>query len=125
MSRFDDKVTRTVEQLRLGALDGYSSRRPIAVLATPRRAFELLFFEQMQLDPRDLEVVAESADRIVWESRNRCPLQEACATAGLDTRTVCRRVNERATQAFCSRLDPQLRFHRSYTEIRPHADVCR
>jgi len=67
----------------------------------------------------------ESPDRIVWESRNRCPLLEACAALGLDTRAVCRPVNEQATQAFFSRLDPRLRFGRSYVEIRPHAACCR
>jgi hypothetical protein len=61
----------------------------------------------------------------VWESRNRCPLLEACAALGLDTRAICRPVNEQATQAFFSRLDPRLRFGRSYVEIRPHAACCR
>jgi tRNA(Arg) A34 adenosine deaminase TadA len=33
-------------------------------------------------------------------------------------------VNEKATQAFLSRINPQLRFYRSYEEIRPSADYC-
>ena len=91
---------------------------------TPRRAFELLFFDHMGLDPADLPVVKETEGEIVWRSQNRCPTLEVCRRLGLDTRHVCRAANEKATQAFLSQLDPQLRFLRSYTEIRPHADYC-
>jgi tRNA(adenine34) deaminase len=91
---------------------------------TPRRAFELLFFEHMRLSPHDLPVVSETEHEIVWRSVNRCPTLEVCARLGLDTRQVCRAANEKATQVFLSQLDPQLRFLRSYTEIRPHADYC-
>jgi hypothetical protein len=140
VTTFDDKVARTIEQLRRGDLDamsreitarrlawldGHLARHRRDLAFSPRDAFELLFLEQMGLDPRDLPVVSESPDHIVWESRNRCPLLEACLALGLDTRVVCRPVNEQATQAFCSRLDPRLRFGRSYVEIRPHAGCCR
>ncbi len=140
MSGFEDKVRQTVEQLRrrdFGAmrseiadrrlkwLEGFLAREPAQAAVTPRRVFELLFFEQMGLDPRELQVLADTPDRIVWESYNRCPLLEACVALGLDTRHVCRPVNEQATQAFCSRLDPRLRFYRSYAQIRPHAPSCR
>jgi hypothetical protein len=137
---FDDKVARTVDELRRGDFDAMSREIAARRLAwldanlprhrrgapfTPRQAFELLFFEQMGLDPEELPVVSESPRRIVWESRNRCPLLEACLALGLDTREVCKPVNEQATQVFFSRLDPQLRFGRSYTVIRPHASFCR
>jgi tRNA(Arg) A34 adenosine deaminase TadA len=92
---------------------------------TPREAYELLFFENMGLERSKLPVISESPDEIVWLSRNRCSLLEACVALGLDTRKVCRPVNEKATQAFLSRLNPQLRFHRSYDEIRPHANYCK
>ncbi|HOG45094.1 MAG TPA: hypothetical protein PLJ35_10305 [Anaerolineae bacterium] len=87
--------------------------------------YELLFFAHMGLEPSDLPVVSESADEFVWLSRNPCTLLEACLALGLDTRRVCRPVNEKATQAFVSRINPQLRFHRAYEEIRPHAPHCR
>jgi len=37
---------------------------------------------------------------------------------------VCRAAYEKSTQAFLSQLDPQLRFLRSYAEIRPCAPHC-
>ncbi len=118
-------MARDITSRRLTWLDNHVATRGRSVAVTPRQAFEQLFFEQMGLDHGDLAVVAESRDKVVWESRNRGSLLEACRALDLDTRHVCRRVNEQATQAFFSRLDPRLRLHRSYVEIRPHATRCR
>ena len=140
MNTFEERVQRTIEQLQQGSfraiasditqkrmawLDRTLPDKPGYDQFTPRQAYELLFFENMGLARDELPVVSESPDEIVWLSRNRCTLLEACIALGLDTRTVCRPVNEKATQAFLSRINPQLRFHRSYKEIRPHADYCR
>jgi len=140
MNTFDERVQRTIEQLRhesfraiasditqkrMAWLDRTLPEKPGYGQFTPRQAYELLFFEHMGLARDELPVVSESPDEIVWLSRNRCTLLEACIALGLDTRTVCRPVNEKATQAFLSRINSQLRFHRSYEEIRPYADYCR
>ena len=139
MDAFEHKVRRTIEQLqhssfhamalditqrRMAWLDRALPERSGHDPFTPREAYELLFFEQMSLRRDELPVISESPDEIVWLSRNRCSLLEACLALGLDTRQVCRAVNEKATQAFLSRINPQLRFYRSYQEIRPYADYC-
>lgn len=93
--------------------------------ATPRSAFEALFFSYMGLCPDDLPVEFESDDAIVWQSKNPCPTLQACLRSGLDTRSVCRAVYERPTQRFLSRIDPRLRFLRDYQTIRPHGPYCR
>lgn len=92
---------------------------------TPREAFELLFFENMELKREELPVITESNKEIVWLSYNRCPTLEACNKLGFDTRKVCRSINEKSTQAFISKLNPQLRFHRDYEEIRPYSEYCK
>lgn len=140
MNTFEQKVRQTIEQLehasfhtmalditqkRMAWLDHTLPGKPEYGEFTPRDVFELLFFENMGLERNELPVISESPNEIVWLSHNRCPLLEACVTLGLDTRKVCRAVNEKATQAFLSRIDPQLRFHRSYEEIRPFADCCK
>ena len=140
MNAFEHKVRRTIEQLKQAsfhamALDITQKRMAWLDRAlpektgydrfTPREAFELLFFEQMKLERNELPVVSESPGEVVWLSRNRCSLLEACLALGLDTRQVCRAVNEKATQAFLSRINPQLRFHRSYEDIRPYRDYCK
>jgi putative acetyltransferase len=91
---------------------------------SPRQAFELLFFEYMHLAREDLPVVAETDRQITWLSKNQCPTLEACQAVNLDTRLVCRAVFETPTQAFLTELDPQLKFSRSYAEIRPYAGHC-
>ena len=92
---------------------------------SPRQAFELLFLDYMGLPVAELPIVSETAAEIVWRSLNRCPTLEAAQRLGLDTRHICRAAYEKSTQAFLSQLDPQLRFLRSYEEIRPYAHHCR
>jgi tRNA(Arg) A34 adenosine deaminase TadA len=92
---------------------------------TPRGAYEMLFMEYMGLSEGELPIVMESEAEIEWRSLNPCPTLEACKVLGLDTRQVCRAIYEKSTQALVSQLDPQLRFLRSYAEIRPHAQSCR
>lgn len=138
MSAFEDKIRQTIDQLQHGNFQAMSAAITAnrmawldhnlparASLFTPREAYELLFLEQMNLERDELPVVSETENEIVWLSTNRCSLLEACIALGLDTRQVCKPVNEKATQAFFSRLDPQLRFHRSYAEIRPYVEYCR
>jgi tRNA(Arg) A34 adenosine deaminase TadA len=120
---------RTVEsqiaQKRIAWLEQNRSLSRDQSTPTPRRAFELLFFDYMGLSPADLPVVQETERQITWLSKNPCPTLEACSRLGLDTRLVCRSINEKSTQAFLSQIDPQLRFFRSYQEIRPYAPHCR
>ena len=92
---------------------------------SPRRAYQILFFDCIGLSPEHLPVVQETDQQITWLSKNPCPTLEACIRLGLDTRLVCRWINEKSTQAFLWYLDPQLRFVRSYEEIRPYAPHCR
>ncbi len=140
MSDFEDKVRSAVDALERGdiaAMSGDIMKKRMAWLDaalpgkpghaeySPRQVFEILFFEYMGLERKDLPVIFESSDRIEWLSRNRCPLLEACRISGLDTRATCKAVNEESTRAFVSRINPSLSFHRSYEEIRPHADFCR
>jgi tRNA(Arg) A34 adenosine deaminase TadA len=100
--------------------NSYQKDRP-----SPRTAFESLFFKYMGLSKHDLPIILETEGEIVWLSKNKCPTLEACGILGLDTRHICRAVYEKSTQAFVSQLDPQLRFLRSYEEIRPHSDHCK
>jgi tRNA(adenine34) deaminase len=92
---------------------------------TPRVAFETLFFDYMGLRPEDLPILSEREEEIVWSSQNPCPTLAACKQLGLDTRVVCRAAYEKSTQAFVSRIDPELRFLRDYEEIRPQSHHCR
>ena len=92
---------------------------------SPRLAFDLLLLDYTRLAEQDLPILTNTPTEIAWSSENPCPTLEACLQLGLDTRVVCRRVYEKSTQAFLSRLDPELRFLRDYGAIRPQASGCR
>jgi guanine deaminase len=91
---------------------------------TPRQAFEILFYEYMGLDAPSIPILTETEDMIEWSSQNRCPTLEACKILELDTKSICKTIYEKSTQAFISQLNPQLRFYRSYEEIRPYSYHC-
>jgi tRNA(adenine34) deaminase len=135
---FESAVSRQIEKLQSGALceveSGVCEKRRRWIeerehrldgeRITPRWAYELFFREYLGLDLDEVPIVSETTDRLVWRSLNPCPTLDACIALGLDTRRICRAVYEKSTQAFFSALDPSLRFHRSYVEIRPHAPHC-
>ncbi len=137
-ANFQLKVNRQIEQLQrqpLPAIESGIAQKRINWIRhnlpperrerpSPRQAFEWLFFDNMGLAPEELPVVSETDTEIIWRSLNPCPTLEATRELGLDTRQVCRAINEKSTQAFLSELDPQLRFFRSYEEIRPYSDDC-
>jgi len=139
-SSLEARITDHVEELRTRPyreLEAASAHRRLAWLeqrshrlrlpgpVSPRHVFEVLFFDKMGLGPEDLPIAFETESEIVWLSRNPCPTLEACSRLGLDTRRVCRAVNEKSTQAFVSWFDPRLRFLRDYQQIRPHASHCK
>jgi len=93
--------------------------------ASPREAFELFFFKYLKVPAEEVPVVMETENLIEWKSLNPCRTLEACQDLGLDTRKVCRQAYEKSTQALISQLDPRLRFHRSYQEIRPYRAYCK
>jgi tRNA(adenine34) deaminase len=129
MESLQSQPFRTIEsqiaQKRIAWLEQNRLPAPDQSPLTPRQAFELLFFDYMGLSPQELPVVQETDRQITWLSKNPCPTLEVCSRLGFDTRRVCRSINEKSTQAFLSQLDPQLRFFRSYQEIRPYAPHCR
>lgn len=131
VARLKTRSLRAIEEetiaKRLVWCDSHLPARNTSAASTapsPRAAFEALFFQYMGLDPRDIPVLHEDENEITWSSLNPCPTLEACQQLRLDTRAVCRGAYEKSTQAFLSRLDPQLRFIRDYREIRPYSHHC-
>lgn len=137
---FAIKVDEQVERLKqhsLGEIETAVTRKRLDWLErkfpggsdpsihSPRQAYELLFFDYMGLNEKELPVIKENVNEIIWLSSNPCPTLEACRLLAMDTRKVCRAAYEKSTQAFLSRLDPRLRFLRSYSEIRPFSPHCR
>ena len=85
-----------------------------------------IFFERYlgASAPQHGEIVEASPQRMVMHWWNECPTLNACVRLGLDTRQVCRAAYHRPVNALLQRIDPRLRFSRSYDIIRPHAYYC-
>jgi len=140
MNPFDVEVNKQIQRLKempLSAIEKAvtlkrlrwleNNRSKVAGIKTPinpRSAFNLFFDDYMGVAAKDLEVIDESDRRITWRSKNPCPTLEAARQLEMDTRKVCRGAYEKSTQAFFSRLDPELRFVRDYQSIRPYSGHC-
>lgn len=68
--------------------------------------------------------VVSSDRKLMMRWTFNCHILEACMELGLDTREICKKVYNRPSQEFLSRIDPRLRFDRNYEELRPYGPYC-
>lgn len=90
----------------------------------PLEAGYRLLLARFGITPEQAPVIERTERRIVFHSQNFCPTLEACRRLGLDTRFVCKRLNEQATDALIKLVDPRLTFSRNYEQLRPYAPYC-
>jgi len=88
------------------------------------KAFEMVLFKYMRLKPKEVPVVYEDKEKIVWRSYNWCPVLEACKRLKLDTRKVCKKGWEESIQRLIEGINPKLKFTRNYDILRPHGKYC-
>ena len=134
-------IEREMERLRdaddeaLRALNEDSTRRRVTWFAEHRADFMLpaddlleagyrLLLLRFGISPEEAPVVSRNERAITFHSQNFCPTLEACRLLNLDTRHVCRCINEDSTNALLRQLDPRLRFSRNYEKLRPYAPYC-
>ena len=126
---------QNADDAALDALNEDSVRRRTAWFDENRGSFDFLSGDPLEagyrlllarfgIPPEEAPVVERSEKRIVFHSQNFCPTLEACRRLGLDTRHVCKRLNEQATDALVKRIDPRLTFSRNYERLRPYAPYC-
>lgn len=84
----------------------------------------LLLLKKLGIDPEEAPVVERTPVKIVFHSRNFCPTLEACRILNLDTRIICREVNEKPTDALMKQLSGRLEFRRNYEKLRPYCEYC-
>ncbi len=83
-----------------------------------------LLLARFHIPPEEAPVGSRTDRSITFHSRNFCPTLEACKRLGLDTRHVCKRLNEDSTNQLIQQIDPRLRFSRNYEKLRPYAPYC-
>lgn len=83
-----------------------------------------LLLERFRISPDEAPVVHKTDKTIVFHSMNFCPTLEACRILGLDTRRVCKKLNENSTDTLLKQIDSRLNFSRNYTKLRPYTEYC-
>lgn len=84
----------------------------------------LLLVHRFGVTTEEMPIDTRSESTITFHSVNFCPTLEACKLLGLDTRHICRRINERSTDLLIKQLDPRLAFSRNYEKLRPYTPYC-
>jgi tRNA(adenine34) deaminase len=83
-----------------------------------------LLLTRLRITPQEAPVIRRTDKEIVFHSMNFCPTLEACRILGIDTRYVCKKMNEASTDALVKQLDERLTFSRNYGKLRPYAECC-
>jgi tRNA(Arg) A34 adenosine deaminase TadA len=83
-----------------------------------------IFLKKLNICPIDAPIVRSYKNKIVIHSKNFCPTLEACKILNLDTRYICRNLNEEATDLLMKEVNPSLSFQRNYKKIRPYSAYC-
>lgn len=83
-----------------------------------------LLLQKLGICQEEAPVVLKTANKVIFHSKNFCPTLEACRILDLDTRIICRQLNEGPTDALVKQLDVRLEFGRNYDKLRPHCDYC-
>jgi tRNA(adenine34) deaminase len=83
-----------------------------------------LLLTRFGITENEAPIIKRSDKKIVFHSRNFCPTLEACKILEIDTRKICKRINENSTDILIKQIDSQLSFSRNYEKLRPYTDYC-
>ena len=83
-----------------------------------------LLLSRFNITEDEAPVIGNSDREIVFHSKNFCPTLEACKILGLDTRIICKRLNENSTDTLIKQINPRLKFSRNYEKLRPYTEYC-
>jgi tRNA(Arg) A34 adenosine deaminase TadA len=114
----EDSVRRRTEWFREN-----QKRLDFGTDELPYAGYRLLL-ERFRITEKEAPIVSRTAREIVFHSMNFCPTLEACRILGLDTRYVCKRLNEPSTDMLVKKIDDRLCFSRNYDCLRPNAAYC-
>lgn len=94
-------------------------------LSPPEQAYNIIFSEHMKINRALSKIMRLSPFFIEIHSYNFCPYLEACKKLNLDTRQVCKEINEQSIQEMGKIIYSKLKFGRDYNHIRPYKEFCR
>ncbi len=118
-----DKINQHLTQKKIAWYE--QNKNSLNVKGTDvRKAYEILLFRYMKINPKDIKVMHEDDNKIVWRSYNWCPVLEAAKRLGADTREVCSKGWEESNQKLIELINPRLKFSRNYLNLRPYGKYC-
>lgn len=83
-----------------------------------------LLLNRFNITENEAPIIEKSDNKIVFHSKNFCPTLEACKILEIDTRVVCKKLNENSTDTLIKQIDQRLKFSRNYEKLRPYAEYC-
>lgn len=86
-------------------------------------AYQILL-NRFHSDETEIPIIHKTDKQIVIHSMNFCPTLEACKILKIDTRFICKRLNENSTDALLKLIDTRLCFSRNYEKLRPYSPYC-
>ena len=119
-----DKLKIQAEELKNKRLNWFNTQQTQIDIANPLESAYSLFLSKLAITSIEAPIVDRQKNKLVIHSRNFCPTLEACKILGLDTREVCKKLNEEPTQALLQQLDPRLVFTRNYDALSPYEAYC-
>ena len=134
-------VRREVERLRnaddkvLSELNEDSICRRLNWFSENKSAFDFitedilssghrLLLKRFGITQEEAPVIKKSDREIIFHSINFCPTLEACKILELDTRYICKKMNELSTDTLLKQIDGRLKFTRNYDKLRPYTEYC-
>lgn len=75
------------------------------------------------LNDEDVQVIYKDQKKIIWAAITDCSILDACNEMSLDTEIVCRYWHE-AIEKSIQVVNPQFRFDRDYSNLRPKSKEC-
>ena len=126
---------RDADDAALAALNADSVSRRVAWFQENKDRFSFLsedlldsayrlLLTRFGISPEEAPIVSRTESQITFHSQNFCPTLEACKHLGLDTRHICRCINEDSTNQLIRQIDPRLTFSRNYEKLRPYSPYC-
>lgn len=83
-----------------------------------------LLLERFGIPREEMPIINKTDRKIVFHSMNFCPTLEACKILELDTRYICKKMNEVSTDTLIKQIDGRLQFTRNYDKLRPNTEYC-
>lgn len=119
-----DIIVKLSERLSKKRISWFHKQKIQQDAKDPLLAAYQLFLKKLGISADEAPIVEKQKNRLVIHSKNFCPTLEACKILDLDTRIVCKQLNEGPTQELLQQLNPNLRFKRNYNCLRPYKPYC-